>query len=427
MSFIDRSQAPPQRPLAEITLEKPRTVVLDNGIPFHIIDNANLDLIHIILQLNVGILHERKKHVALFTYALLKESSQTHSSTEIADLLDFYGTHYTVSETLDKTSIVISVPQKNVSAILPIIYDFLSKPVYRESNLSIYKNLKIKDLEYNSQKTDVRNTQLMLHAIFGDRHTAGQFSTRENLQSVTIPEMEAFHRETFCAENIQLYATGNLNEEVEQCLCQLFAQVPNGTPSIVIENLSLPADPQPVIFEKMDNSVQSSITLCQPIFGYRDEERRDFSILSTIIGGYFGSRLMQSLREEHGYTYGISSGSVYFGNQSLFIINSDVNINDTRAALDACFIELEKLRTEQIGEEELNAVKSYLNGELLRNVENSVSYLKKYAFWKHYGLDEGEFSQQLAHIRNITAERIQILAKKYLPNNKFTQVIVGNF
>ena len=425
MSHLDRTQAPAQHPIAEITLPTPRKGILSNGIPYSFIDNENLDLIHLIIQLRVGILHEPQKHLALYTYALLKESSQAHTSTEIADLLDFYGTHYSISETLDKTSIIVSIPKKNIPQILPVVFDFISAPHYREDNLSIYKNLKIKDLEYNSQKTDVRNTQLMLHAMFGDAHTAGQFSTKENLQAITIPQMQAFHQETFCAENISIFATGHIDQEVEDCFSKLFSQIPHGGRTMDIQDLALPADSNPVIFEKMPNSVQSSITLCRPMFGYTDDERKDFSILSTITGGYFGSRLMQNLREKNGYTYGISSGSVYFGNQSLFIINSDVNIKDTQAAINACFEELERLQQEPVGEEELESVKNYIVGDLLRDVENSVSYLKKYAFWNFHGLDEKEFQENMRHVHQVDAEKILFLSQKYFQHNKLTQVIVG--
>lgn len=424
--MLNRSITPVQHPISEIQLAKPRQLTLHNQIPFFIIDNENLDLIHFLIQLNVGILHENQKHIALFTYALLKESSKDHSSNEIADLLDFYGTHYTVSESLDKTVVSISVPKKNVKQILPVIMDFMSHPVYRETNLSVYKNLKIKDLEYNSQKTDVRNTQLMLHAMFGDDTTAGQFSTKENLQAVTIPQMMAFHQRTFCAENISLFATGNFDAELESFVCEIFEQIPNGVATSNIENLPLPSDTTPLVFEKMENSVQSSITLCQPMMAYSDAERREFSILSTITGGYFGSRLMQNLREKNGYTYGISSGSVYFGNQSIFIVNSDVNIQNTKASMEACFEELERLRLELVPQEELDSVRNYILGELLRDVENSVSYLKRLAYWHHHQLDESEFHTMIQIVRDITAEQILFLAKKHYPHNKFTQIIVGD-
>ena len=426
MKLLDRRTPPPQHPIAELRLPAPRMETLCNGIPVYTLPNPQLDLIHILIQIHSGILHETQKHLSQFTYALLKESSRKHSASEIADLLDFYGVHYTTSCGLDKNVITISVPRSNVNSILPIIYDFIAHPQYREERLDIYANLKIKDLEYNSQKTDVRNTQLMLHAMFGDELTAGQFSTRENLRAVTVEQMQAYHQRTFCAENLRLFVTGNVDTDMGQCLYDLFSQVPHGQASKGIHDLTLPADSTLLICEEMPGSVQSSITLCRPSIGYLDPDRRGFSILSTITGGYFGSRLMQNLRERNGYTYGISAGSVYFGNQSLFIINSDVNAAQTQAAVDACFEELQRLQEEPIGDEELETVRNYILGDMLRDVDNSVSYLKKYAYWNHYGLDEHEFQSMIQAVKEADANMLCSLAKNYFDYNKFTRIIVGD-
>lgn len=426
MEHLNRTTPPVQRPFDELSLTAPQLHRLDNGIPVYTLYNEQLELIHLIVQLRTGVLYETQKHTANFAYSLLKESSQQHSPDELAALLDFHGAHVSVSVQFDKTTITISLPSRNVTAILPIIYDFLVHPQYRQDSLEIYKNLKIKDLEYNSQKTDVRSTQLLLHAVFGDEYTAGQFSTRDNLQAVTIEQMIDFHRRTFCAENLSLFITGHINETIGSCIRSLFEQVPHGVASNNIHDLVLPVDPRPLISEEMANSVQSSITICQVKEGYGAADRHGFSILSTILGGYFGSRLMQSLRERHGFTYGISAGSVYFGNQSLFIINSDVNAAVTQAALDACFEELQRLQDEPIGYEELDSAQNYIIGDMLRDVENSVSYLKKYAFWSFQGLDETEFQRYSNSVKNIDADTILHLAKKHLKHNKFKQIIVGD-
>lgn len=425
MNTLDRKTPPPTQPITKLSLTAPERTSLENGIPVYTLFNGQLDLIHILLNVRAGILHEEHKHVSHFAYSLLKESSSRYSATETADLLDFYGAHITVSGNLDRTTIAISIPANNVTQILPTIFDFLARPQYRQDRLEIYQSLKIKDLEYNMQKTDVRNTQLLLHAVFGDSRTAGVFSNRQNLQAVTLEQMYEFHRQTFCAENLTLFLTGNIDKDISTCIRDLFSQVPHGTASAPILDLELPADPTRVIAEQMPGSVQSSIALSLVKTGYNAGDRREFSFLSTITGGYFGSRLMQNLRERNGYTYGVSAGSVYFGNQGLFIINSDVNADHTQAALDACFEELKRLQDEPVGDEELETVRNYLLGDLLRDVDNSVSYLKKFAYWKFFGHDEHEFQYMVEVIRNMKADTLSTMAKKYFDYNNFMQIIVG--
>ena len=231
MALLDRSTPPPQYPVTEIALTAPRCHVLRNGIPFFIINNSSLDLIHLIVELNFGTLHETRKHTLSFAYLLLKESSPKHDAAEMDGLLDFYGTTCSVSTTLESVKVKITVPKKNLADILPSIYEFLATPHYREESLSIFKSRKVKDLEYNSKKTNVRCSQLALHALFGDERAPGQFSTKENLMAVTIPEMEQVHRATFCAENIRIYATGNFDPALEDCIDLLFGQVPHGQPA----------------------------------------------------------------------------------------------------------------------------------------------------------------------------------------------------
>ncbi|MBO7586756.1 MAG: insulinase family protein [Bacteroidales bacterium] len=422
---LNRSIAPPQHPVTGISLTPPRRHELPNGIPVFIIDNPALDLIHLNVELAVGSLHEEIKHTLRFAYFLLKESSPKHTATEMDGLLDFHGATFNVTVNPDRIRFKIAIPKKNVPSILPSIYEFLSTPHYREENLSIYKERKIKDLEYNSKKTDVRCSQLALHALFGERLAAGQFSTRENMQAVTIPQMEACHRATFCAENICIYATGNFDADLEQCIDGIFSQVPHGTAASRIHDLPLFAESAPLIQEEMPGSVQSSIMLCRPSIGYGDPERRDLSILTTLTGGYFGSRLMQRLREKEGYTYGIYADLTYFGNQSLFSIGSEVNANDTRAAIDACFEEMDRLCQEPVGEEELDLLRRQIEGGLLRDVENSVSYMMKFAYWHAHDLDEREFRSMLQRAHDISPEQLKFLAKKFFAHNNFTQIIVG--
>lgn len=422
----DRQTPPPVKPIADLTLATPTVERLRNGIPLYMLHNGQMDLIHILIRIRAGILHEPQKHIAHFTYSLLKESSPTLSATETANLLDYHGAHVSYAGALDSGTITISAPAGNIPRILPVIFDFIAHPQFRQERLEVFQNLKIKDLEYSRRKTDVRSTQLLLHTLFGDGYTAGQFSTRENLRAVTVGQMQDFHRRTFRAGSITLFLTGNITPSVGGCVRDLFGQVPEGAAPPAIRDLDLPADPARIVAEEMPGCVQSSISLCLVRPGYASEDRRGFSFLSTLTGGYFGSRLMQSLRERKGFTYGVSAGSVYFGNQSLFIINSDVNAAHTQAAIDTCFEELRRLQEEPVGAEELESVRNYLLGDLIREVDNSVSYMKKYALWNSFGLDEREFQAMARSIREMDAEALRTLVKRHFNHNNFTQIIVGD-
>ena len=173
--------------------------------------------------------------------------------------------------------------------------------------------------------------------------------------------------------------------------------------------------------------MQSSIVLCFLSMGYNDPERTAFSVLNTLTGGYFSSRLMQNLRERQGLTYGISSSSTFFGQQSVFAISSEVNAENTRLAVDSCFDELQQLQNEYVSNEELDMVKNYMAGIQLRAADTTVNAMLKYAYWYRFGLDETEMFRYLSEIKDVKPENLFFLAKKYFSYNKFTRIIVGTY
>jgi predicted Zn-dependent peptidase len=134
---------------------------------------------------------------------------------------------------------------------------------------------------------------------------------------------------------------------------------------------------------------------------------------------------MQNLREENGYTYGVFCSSLFYENESVFYIEADVIVEKTKVAIDECFNEMLLLQNELVDAEELSLVKSYMLGELLREVDGSVSYQKRYAYWNDFELDEIEMQQMIHTIHAITPQIIQTLAKQYLTPETFTTIVVG--
>lgn len=425
MPKLNRAEAPALKPAAVFRLPAPEKRTLANGIPLYILNNAQSDLLHIMLQLPVGLLGEPQKHLTQFACDLLHESPPDRTPGEMADLMAFNGAHLDVEVTLSRTLLMLTFPKDKFNAVMPEIFGCLMRPRYREENLEIYRSLKIKDLEYSNGKTDYRSSVKMMQVMFGRSCPAGRPPARETLLAVTAGLMAEWHRQLFVAENMQLFVTGNWDDGMLASLSGLFRQVPHGRRAVAPCRIQMPADSTPAHFEEMPGCVQSSVVLCSPSSGYTDPEACGLSVLRMAAGGYFGSRLMQRVREKEGLSYGISCGTLYFGGQSLFAIDGEVNADRVHEALDAVFEELALLQSQPVTEEELSTVKSYMSGEMLRSVGNSVAHMKKFAFWKHHGLDGRAFNDHLLQIRSTTPEMLCELAKKHFDRNKFIRIVVG--
>ncbi|MCL2290301.1 MAG: insulinase family protein [Bacteroidetes bacterium] len=275
--------------------------------------------------------------------------------------------------------------------------------------------------------------------MFPSETPIGTILTKEHIEALTIDQLQQYHQQTFTENNIRIFATGNLDDEmIRRCGDEMMQKA---------ERRKEKGEKSPSNFERVDreagrgslyqiqnskfiietreNALQSSFILCKKSIGYTHEDRRNFEILSTLYGGYFGSRLMQNLREENGYTYGVFCSSLFYENESVFYIEADVVVEKTKAAINECFNEMMLLQNKLVSEEELSLVKTYMLGELLREVDGSVSYQKRYAYWNDFQLNENEMQQMIDTIHAITSQTIQTLAKQYLVPEMFTTIVVG--
>ncbi len=428
MNTVNRATPPEINPLEPFVLPKPNRVTLANGIPVFYFENPNLDLIHILLQVRTGSLYQPKKHVCNFAYTLLKESSPTFSPEDLSEKMDYYGTNVTVNVGMNKVQILISVPKNNLRQILPDIAEFLISPTYREKSLEILQDKEVKNLAYNEQKTDYCAWRIMWREMLGQTFPAvSEFATTSSIRSVTTKDLQDFHRHSFNAENLTLFVTGNTDNAIRRQIEDIWKDVPHGIPAPELPLISVQNRAGEIFYQPMENSLQSSIVLCSLSMDFNDPERTAFSVLNTLTGGYFSSRLMQNLREKQGLTYGINSSSTFFGHQSVFAISSDVNGENTNRAVESCFEELQRLQNEPVSNEELDMVKNYMAGLQLRAVDTTVNAMQKFAYWHCFGLDETEMFRYLSEIKKVTPEEILSLAKKHFPYTKFTQIIVGNY
>ncbi len=300
MQAVDRTQAPQIHDFTGFKPEKPLVSLLSNGIPLKQFVNPQLDLLHFIIKIKAGRYYESKKNAALFCYLLLKESSSQYSSSEVDEFLDYYGVSYTANVTIEYATINLIIPRNNCAKVLPYIFEFLAHPSFKEKNLEILRQRKLMDLAYNKEKVSYCASQLMLNHIFGDQNPAGQIQTEELLKDITLEDIQQYYHRSFCAENIRLFAAGNLDDNTLQLLTRLFETIPHGQTSLLSTTPHIVIPKSEPIVDYHKDCMQSSFFLCQQGIAYNDVRNRDFNILSTILGGYFGSRLMSNLRETNG-------------------------------------------------------------------------------------------------------------------------------
>lgn len=170
--------------------------------------------------------------------------------------------------------------------------------------------------------------------------------------------------------------------------------------------------------------MQSAIRLGGIMFNRSHPDFAGMKVLNTILGGYFGSRLMNNLREDKGYTYGIGSSVVTLQKGGYFVISGEVGAAVTKDALSEIKNELVRLCNEPVGESELSLVRSYLTGEMLRAVDGPFAQADLYRELIENDLGISHFETLIDTVQTINASQLQDLAIGYLnPEDLYTLVV----
>ena len=149
-------------------------------------------------------------------------------------------------------------------------------------------------------------------------------------------------------------------------------------------------------------------------------------VLTAVLGGYFGSRLMKNIREEKGYTYHIGSDLVTNTAQVMFLIHCEAQAGKAEEVIGEVHREMQRLQSELIPDDELRMVRNYMIGEICRNYESAFSLTDAYIFMEHLGLPLTHLEQTIDAIRTTDAPRLQQLAQRYLRPDLLHTVVVGS-
>jgi predicted Zn-dependent peptidase len=149
-------------------------------------------------------------------------------------------------------------------------------------------------------------------------------------------------------------------------------------------------------------------------------------ILVTALGGYFGSRLMQNIREDKGYTYGINAMLVGRRSGAKIVITSECDTAYTYLLVREVENEIRRIQDKLMSEEELDTVKNNMLSDLAKTLDSPFSMASCVSSNIIFSTGEDYFNRQIAEITKITTKELQEVANKYLDVSKFYTAIAGD-
>ena len=172
------------------------------------------------------------------------------------------------------------------------------------------------------------------------------------------------------------------------------------------------------------DGVQGAIRIARHFPNRQHPDFKKVMVLNTLLGGFFGSRLMANIREEKGYTYGIHSYIQNHVEETAWMISTEAGKDVCEATIEEVYKEMNLLKEELVDDEELLLVKNYMMGSNLGDLDGPFHIINR---WKNLilnDLDGNYFNEYISTIKNISAEELRQLANKYFVPDEFYELVV---
>lgn len=408
---------------ADVTLAETVRRTLPNGVTIHALPSDEFEVVRFTFVFRAGSVRQRKPFVATSTANLLSEGTRTLTAQQIAERLDFYGSYFDVNVDRDYVYISFCSLSKYFRQTLDVAEELLLHPVFPDEEVAAYREKRKQRLRIERMKVETEAREAFARALFGAAHPYGISSPETAYDELRREDLLEFYRSHYTAGNCFVVCSGAVGADVLEAVAAVAGTLPESPQP---ERLRLPdADITPYIEVNHPGAVQSSIRVGRVLFGRNHPDYVGMQVVAMLLGGYFGSRLMQNLREEHGYTYGVVAAMVNLEQAGYLAIATQVACDTTRQALDEIYREIERLRTEPVPEQELEIVRNMMTGEMMRILDGPFGIADVTIENILCGLPNATVGRTLHRIRTITPDEVRRLASEYLRREDLVTVIAG--
>lgn len=356
---------------------------------------------------------------------MLKESTTKYSTEEIDLKLNRLGSKINITSTSDQINFYVSSLTRNFDSTLAILEEMILHPKFDPHD---FQRIQVKQVNLLFSAA-FNPKELLEKLIYGKTHILGNSShgTREIIARISTKELKEYYENNCVPSFTSIVFVGNLNKE--EVMTKL-TFLKSWKDTIVNHPSVSPPDPiskTSISFVNMPNFTQAKILIgCMGLPYDATGEYYKSYIATYALGASSSSRINLNLRQQHGYSY--SAVSSFSGNKypGPYIIEADVKDSATDSALIEMMNEIKKYADKGITKQELLFTQNSMVQQEVLKYETpfqKADFLNKILDYK---LSKDFAIKQNVLLRGITIDELNSIAKKCLPYNNMSILVVGN-
>lgn len=370
-----------------------------------------------------------KRGVAAMTASMLTEGTKTRTGDQLSDALQLLGTNIGAGIGGEEGSIGFVSTAKNFDATLAILADMMLNSTFPADALERLRARTLVNLTQARDQPAVVSGQVFAKVLYGDAHPYGQRTTEASVKAITRDDVVAFQKAYFQPGRAIITVVGDVTPmKIKASIEKGLAAWTKAGEKPSFDYPKLPElQPAKIYLVDKPGSPQSVVNIGLPGPPRNTPDFFAIQVLNTILGGQFQSRLNANIREEKGYSYGVSSGFSYGKGPGAFRAGGAIVGDKTDAALVEFMKEFKGiLGAKPITDDEIKTAKESLIQRLpqgfasVSGISNAITSLVT------QGLPDDYYQTYAKNISAVTKEDLMRVAKRYIDMNHFAIVIVGD-
>jgi len=423
MTQINRDIPPQVHNVTDICLPQLTTQTLDNGLTLHILDRPDMDVMRLSIVWPDGKSTAAAAIALPVMASLLTEGAGGYDAERVNDILDFNGAWFSCMPDTHYTVATLAAPCGNARQVIPLLADMIVRPRFDEASFTPIRDRLAAEAAIELRQVLAHATCTSARQIFGADHPVSRLTTPDDIRRLTRGDITDAHRRLMLNQRPTLYMAGHITDEIIETVRDTLGHIPAGTapePEIPAFN---PADDHNPAFTHIPDTMQAAIVMAMPTIGRDHPDYIPLRLTVMALGGYFGARLMSNIREDKGYTYGITAALMGFREGGVVSIKTQTDCSYVEPLIQEIRREIERLATEPPEGAELETLQRTAMSQLLMSVDDAFHILDYHIQHLTLRTPADYIERQIAAINTLTPQIIAATARRYiLPNRFYTSI-----
>jgi len=425
-----RKTPPEAGPASKLSLPVASRFSLANGLTVFVLPSRDLPIVSAQLVVLAGSAANPpdRSGLASFTSDMLDRGTHKRSAAEISDELDRIGASLETDSGVDSSTVSVGTLRKNLEPAFEIFSDVALSPAFPEQEVERVRSERLASIEEEQDSIQLLARRTVASSLYGTKSPYGYLGIGETVSNkkITREDLAAFWQQEYVPRNSALVLTGDISVAEAQSLAEKYFGAWSGTAPA---GLSAPAErkvARAVYIVDKPESGQTQVRVASLGLARSTPDYARLEVMNEVLGGGFASRLNMNLREEHGYTYGASSGFTYRRETGTFSAGGGIRSDVTAPAVTEIFREIERIRNSQATPSELALARNSLALSLPALFQTNARSAGAIAdlFVDELPLDY--YRTLPAEINAVSSEDVLHVAQKYLDPGQMVVIAAGD-